>query len=454
MDTSQVTNMSQMFLNCRSLKELDLSSFKTNQVSDMSQMFGGCSDLRMLNITNFNTSQVTNMNGMFAGCETLEKLDLSNFDTTNVKSMSNMFESSDALKSLKLGENFIVPKDKEADLKLVDKVWIDIGTGTEDNPKPKNKKGINSVELLALSDKGNWVEKPAKEYHGPMTVKIYNNLDNNLKVEVPANVQPEYVGSTFELTVPQKAGYQADKKTVMVIAMKDGLLGEDAVTYEKVKSAPVAKPVQSVQPLSSVRPLSSVEPVATESLNSIEPNKLESLESVEPKPLASVTPAKVSSVATATPKKVAPVAKPVKPRAKGEITKFMNYVTVFPDLKIAKVYDSTGMPVLNHGLVNNHSWYSDKLMTLGNEKYYHVVDDKWVKASDVYLYDEVKKTVRTKDVQITRLVNSHAKAITNRGLCGLFTINTDKIAILNQHKYYQVSANEFVDVDSVDVVNA
>jgi len=442
MDTSQVTNMSQMFLNCRSLKELDLSSFKTNQVSDMSQMFGGCSDLRMLNITNFNTSQVTNMNGMFAGCETLEKLDLSNFDTTNVKNMSNMFKSSDALKSLKLGENFVVPKDKEAELKLVDKVWIDIGRGTEDNPKPTNKKGINSVELLALADKGNWVEKPEKEYHGSMTVKVSNNIDDKLMVKVPETIQPEYVGSSFEVAVPQKMGYNADKKTVAVIALEDILLSEDVVTYHRiVKTAPV----KSVQPLSEVESRSKV------SLSPSEPRKSESITSSNAaESVKMATSTKPSAVAVAEPIK----AEPVKPKIKGTVAKFMNYITVHPDVKIAKVYDSTGTVVPNHGLINNHSWYSDKLLTLGDQKYYHVVDDEWVKSDDVYLYEEAKKTIRTKDIQITRLVDSHAKIITNRGLSSLFTMNTDKVAQLNKRQYYQIDANEFVDVDNVDVVNA
>ena len=44
-----ITNMSYMFCNCSSLKEIDLSSFNTNQVTDMSSMFEGCSSLEKLN---------------------------------------------------------------------------------------------------------------------------------------------------------------------------------------------------------------------------------------------------------------------------------------------------------------------------------------------------------------------------------------------------------------------
>lgn len=234
MDTSQVKNMSQMFLNCHSLKKLDLSGFKTEQVEDMSQMFSGCRDLKELNVSNFDTSQVTDMKGMFSGCEILEELDLSNFDTTNVKDMSNMFKSSDELKSIKFGDKFVVPN-QPSDLEMPEKTWIDIGTGTRDNPKP-TVDGISSSELLSKADKGRWIVKPEEEYHGSMTVKINNNIDDALVVEVPENLQPEFVGSTFEIDVPQKSGFKTAKKTVQVMALKDKLSSKDVVTYTPVKT--------------------------------------------------------------------------------------------------------------------------------------------------------------------------------------------------------------------------
>lgn len=417
MDTSQVTDMSQMFLNCRSLKNLDLKSFQTNQVNDMSQMFGGCSDLRVLNITNFDTSRVTNMNGMFSGCETLEKLDLSNFDTTNVKHMTNMFENSDALKSLNLGDKFIVPKDKEEDLKLVDKVWVNIGNGTEDNPKPDDKNGVTSVELLSMANKGNWVAKPEKEYQGPFTVKIPNNIDDELTVEIPTAVQPEYVGSTFEIDVPQKNGYVADKKTVAIIAMVDKLMTEDKVTYTALEKTPV-KNQRKVEPThyQSVQPLSAVQ----------------------------------SAI------KAAPVVETevVKPAVKGTVTDFMNYVTVYPDLESAQVYDINGLKAQGRILDKNYSWFSDKALKIGDQKYYHVLNHDWIKAEDVYIYREIDKTVRTKDVLMTTLVDSRTKASDVRALGSLMILKSKKLALLNNHKYYQITANEFVDVDKVDVIDA
>ena len=65
LDTSNVTNMSNMFSDCRSLTSLDLSSFNTSKVTDMRYMFYGCSKLTSLDLSSFNTSNVTNMGSMF-----------------------------------------------------------------------------------------------------------------------------------------------------------------------------------------------------------------------------------------------------------------------------------------------------------------------------------------------------------------------------------------------------
>ena len=98
-DTSSVINMSCMFASCGGLTTLDVSSFDTSSVTDMSGMFGGCSGLTSLNVNNFDTSSVTDMSGMFCGCSATS-LDLSSFDTSNVTDMSSMFGGCSGLTSL------------------------------------------------------------------------------------------------------------------------------------------------------------------------------------------------------------------------------------------------------------------------------------------------------------------------------------------------------------------
>ena len=128
-DTSNVTDMKNMFDKCNYLKEIKgLNNFKTNKVEDMSQMFEECEKIKILDLSNFDTKNVTDMsfmfnqcvnleqifginkiitkkvklmNGMFQRCEKLKYLDLSGFDTSNVFIMKDMFKKCFNLKGIK-----------------------------------------------------------------------------------------------------------------------------------------------------------------------------------------------------------------------------------------------------------------------------------------------------------------------------------------------------------------
>lgn len=76
-DTSNVTNMRTMFVDCRALTSLDVSNFNTSNVTDMASMFNGCGALTSLDLSSFDTSNVTDMIGMFNGCNSLTSLKLS-----------------------------------------------------------------------------------------------------------------------------------------------------------------------------------------------------------------------------------------------------------------------------------------------------------------------------------------------------------------------------------------
>ena len=101
-NTSKVTDMSLMFHDVRNLTSLNLSNFDTSKVTDMHNMFYGMSNLTTLNLSNFDTSKVTSMGLMFYGMSNVTALDLSNFDTSKVTNMGNMFSSMTNLTSLNL----------------------------------------------------------------------------------------------------------------------------------------------------------------------------------------------------------------------------------------------------------------------------------------------------------------------------------------------------------------
>ena len=108
LNTSEVTDMSEMFSFCNSLSEIDLLNFNTSSVKNMSFMFYGVLS-EIIDVTNFKTSLVEDMSFMFAkelhdGFPEKEQkiIGLTNFDTSKVNSMKSMFVLSKGLSSLDL----------------------------------------------------------------------------------------------------------------------------------------------------------------------------------------------------------------------------------------------------------------------------------------------------------------------------------------------------------------
>ena len=99
--TDNVTSMKNMFIYCKNLKNLDVSGFNTANVTSMADMFHDCYRLTSIDLSNFNTGNVTNMAAMFRSCG-VRSLNLSNFNTANVTNMQSMFAECGTLASLDL----------------------------------------------------------------------------------------------------------------------------------------------------------------------------------------------------------------------------------------------------------------------------------------------------------------------------------------------------------------
>ena len=74
----------------------------TSNVTNMSDMFNYCRKLTSLNLSGCDTSNVTYMNRMFYYCIFLNYLDLSGWDTSNVTEMSSMFYKCSDLKTIRM----------------------------------------------------------------------------------------------------------------------------------------------------------------------------------------------------------------------------------------------------------------------------------------------------------------------------------------------------------------
>ena len=99
-NTSKVTNMNSMFVNCYSLTSLNLRRFNTSNVTSMEWMFNVCRGLTSLNLSGWDTSNVTNMGYMFSGCTSLTSLDLSGWNTSKVTFATSMFSGCSKLKKI------------------------------------------------------------------------------------------------------------------------------------------------------------------------------------------------------------------------------------------------------------------------------------------------------------------------------------------------------------------
>ncbi len=102
LDTSKVTDMTNIFMSCNNLTEINLSTWDTGNVVKMKSLFQNCYKLKSINISHFNTSNVTDMQQLFYDCESLTTLDLSTWDTSNVTNMRDVFRGCDNLESLNL----------------------------------------------------------------------------------------------------------------------------------------------------------------------------------------------------------------------------------------------------------------------------------------------------------------------------------------------------------------
>ena len=116
-----------MFYNCKSLKSLDLSNFRTSNLRYIDSIFSGCSSLFYLDLSNWDFSSIlfsksifnslnslqhlklthvkshlTSMYDVFSYLSYIISLDLSNFYTNNINNMQRMFYYSKKLKFINL----------------------------------------------------------------------------------------------------------------------------------------------------------------------------------------------------------------------------------------------------------------------------------------------------------------------------------------------------------------
>ncbi len=117
-DTSSLVVMDAIFNDCRALETLDVSTFRTHNVQEFCQVFDACYNLNtIIGLENWDTSNGCTFEEMFSGCRSLKELNLSSFDTGNARdnfkgnadtyhAFINMFAGVTGLEKLILSDSF------------------------------------------------------------------------------------------------------------------------------------------------------------------------------------------------------------------------------------------------------------------------------------------------------------------------------------------------------------
>lgn len=101
-NTANVTAMNSTFEGCSGLTVLDVSKWNTGKVTNLGRTFSSCGLIKELEVSNWNTSNVENLYNTFGYCTSLINLDLHNWDVSKVTDMSYLFNVCNSLKSLDL----------------------------------------------------------------------------------------------------------------------------------------------------------------------------------------------------------------------------------------------------------------------------------------------------------------------------------------------------------------
>ena len=90
--------MNRMFKGCKSLKELNVSSFSVSEdIVVMNEMFSGCESLEVLDLTSFGVLNDNCLNGIFGGCDSLKVL---HYKISGIKQFGLIAESCKSLKRI------------------------------------------------------------------------------------------------------------------------------------------------------------------------------------------------------------------------------------------------------------------------------------------------------------------------------------------------------------------
>ena len=134
-------------------------------------------------------------------------------------------------------------------------------------------------------------------------------------------------------------------------------------------------------------------------------------------------------------------------------TKHQNIAT-YGDQPDVQVYsldgDNTMQDAGLRNLAHGTGWFSDQIVTVAGVKYYRVATNEYVKATQVYPYQDVKLTIETHDVTDKPLYDAAGTLIKNENLGAYTDWKSDRLVTIDGTDYYRVSIGSFVKASDVN----
>ena len=100
--TNDVINMKNLFRNCESLLNLDVSNFNMKKVVNISGMFNNCKKITALSTNNWVGNEIKDISYLFSGCEELLSINISRLSFNKVEKINNLFENCKKLSNLQM----------------------------------------------------------------------------------------------------------------------------------------------------------------------------------------------------------------------------------------------------------------------------------------------------------------------------------------------------------------
>ncbi|MBQ3617216.1 MAG: BspA family leucine-rich repeat surface protein [Bacteroidales bacterium] len=240
LNTSQVTNMYGMFMNCSSLETIDISTFSTaslkkdqeGETVGIKYMFYGCKKLKSITLYNPETpsvhftpnSNITSLSGIFSDCNVLETIDLSYFDIgTNITDMSQMFYNCNTITTLDLSK---FNTNNVTDMSAMFYYCNNLTTILVDQNKWKTNDGTNTSAMFSgcinlIGNNGTQYDDSQTSgdyahidegqdnpgYFTTGSYKIIYDLDGGEETGNPTSLPLSGATSDITLTKPTKEGY-------------------------------------------------------------------------------------------------------------------------------------------------------------------------------------------------------------------------------------------------------